>query len=112
VPDTDLHRDLERLREAYHHKLPGKLAQLDALLRGAREVHEKGPLEAARDLTHMLKGTSGSYGFDAISAELRRIEERLDHLLGETSADRTTVWNEIEHALSQARERLGAPTRG
>jgi HPt (histidine-containing phosphotransfer) domain-containing protein len=102
VADADLQRDLQRFREAYRRKLPGKLDQLDALLRGARGSHERGRLEAARHLAHMLKGTSGSYGFEEISAELRRIEERLDRLLEGESPDSPAVWSEIEQALDRA----------
>jgi HPt (histidine-containing phosphotransfer) domain-containing protein len=95
-------------------KLPGKLDQLDALLRGARRAHERGPLEAARNLAHMLKGTSGSYGFEEISAELKRIEERLDRLLEGESPESPAVWSEIEQALNRAGDHLcrrgtGAP---
>jgi HPt (histidine-containing phosphotransfer) domain-containing protein len=114
VADADLQRDLQRFREAYRRKLPGKLDQLDALLRGARGAQERGQLEAARDLAHMLKGTSGSYGFGELSAELRRIEEHLDRLLDGESPDSPAVWSEIEHALNRAGDHLcrrdtGAP---
>lgn len=104
--DADLQRDLERLREDYRRKLPGKLEQLGALLRGARGAQARGPLEAARHLAHMLKGTSGSYGFDEISAELSRIEDRLDRLLEWESAESPAVWNEIEQALKRAVDHL------
>ncbi len=74
----------------------------------------QGIIEAARDLAHMLKGTSGSYGFEELSAELRRIEEHLDRLLDGESPDSPAVWSEIEQALNRAGDHLcrrdtGAP---
>jgi HPt (histidine-containing phosphotransfer) domain-containing protein len=109
VSDADLHRDLEQLREAYRRKLPGRLAELDALLNGARQGQAREPLEAARRLAHMMKGTAGSYGFDEISAELGRIEESLEVLLAGTSPDSAVVWNAIEQAWTRVGDRLDAP---
>ncbi len=114
VPDADLQRDLRRFRGDYRRKLPGKLDQLDALLRGARGGRERGQLEAARHLAHKLEGTSGSFGFEEISAELRRIEEHLNSLLEGKSPDSPAVWSEVEQALTRARDHLcgrgtGAP---
>ena len=57
-------------------------------------------------MAHTLKGTSGSYGFDELSAELRRIEEGLEGLIEEAPAD---AWERIGHALARARDALGPP---
>jgi CheY-like chemotaxis protein len=111
APRADLDRDLQVLREAYCRKLPGELYRLGALLDGARETDEQERLEAAHRLVHMLKGTSGSYGLAEVSSELRRIEERLDRLLAGTSSPSEPLWDEIEHALRAARDRL-APIEG
>jgi len=103
VSEEDLERDLERLRRAYRGKLTGKLAQLDFLLGEARRLPEREEIEAARDLAHTLKGTSGSYGFDESSAEFKGIEERLDQLLEGASEGAAAAWMEIEQALTRAR---------
>ena len=103
MSEEDLERDLERLRRTYRGKLTGKLARLDFLLGEARRVTEREQLEAARELAHTLKGTSGSYGFDELSAEFKGIEERLDHLLEGVSAGSAAAWKEIEQALKRAR---------
>ena len=109
MSDADLHRDLQRVRQVYRRKLPGKLDQLEALLREAREQRQ---FEAARRLAHMLKGTSGSYGLDEFSADLSQIEEGLDRLHEGTQRDASAIWQEIEHALARAWDRLGCPQKG
>ena len=58
MSDSDLERDLQRLREAYRVRLRRDLTALESMLRAPRE------LEAARQLAHRLHGTSGSYGLD------------------------------------------------
>jgi HPt (histidine-containing phosphotransfer) domain-containing protein len=113
VSDPDLERDLCQLREAYRPKLVEKLAQLDGHLRRAREERlAKQQLEAARQLAHMLMGTSGSYGLDEVSAELARIEEQLEHLLENETPDPAAAWTAIEQALGQARARATGPASG
>ena len=100
----DLDRGLRRIREGYREKLPGMLAELAEHLRGARE--ERAPeqrLETSSRLVHRLKGTSGSYGFDEISAELARIEAQLERLLSGAAPDRAASWTKIDQALSRAR---------
>jgi HPt (histidine-containing phosphotransfer) domain-containing protein len=84
--------------------LPHRLAQLDESLRTAGGERPSGEeLEAARNLAHALKGTSGSYGFDEVGAELARIEKELDRLLEGGALDSDAIWGEIEGALQRAR---------
>jgi hypothetical protein len=52
---------------------------------------------------HKLKGTSGSFGFDEVSAELARIEAQLECLLSGAVPDLVACWTEIERALNRAR---------
>ena len=109
MSDPDLERGLRRIREAYRQKLPGKLAELAEHLRGARE--ERAPeqrLETSNRLVHRLKGTSGSFGFDEVSAELARIEVQLERLLSGATPDRVAPWTEIEQALGRARAAVGS----
>jgi HPt (histidine-containing phosphotransfer) domain-containing protein len=103
VPDEDLVRELERLRRAYRGKLIEMIARLGSLVREAREVCDGDELQAARNLAHRLKGTSGSYGFDECSEEFRKIEERLEHLGDGAPANAAAAWLEIEQALARAR---------
>ena len=103
MSEADLERDLERLRRASRDKLGAKLARLASLLGGSGGVPERAQLEAARDLAHMLKGTSGCYGLDELCAELQAIEERLDRLLDAGSEGAGATWKEIERALERAR---------
>ena len=103
MSEVDLERDLERLRRAYRGKLGAKLARLASLLGGSGRVPEREQLLAARDLAHMLKGTSGCYGLDELCAELQAIEERLDHLLDAGSEGVSATWKEALQALERAR---------
>ncbi len=109
MSNPDLERNLRRIREGYGQKLPGKLAELAEHLRGARE--ERAPeqrLATSGLLVHKLKGTSGSFGFDQVSAELARIEAQLERLLSGAAPDRVASWTEIEQALGRARAAVGS----
>ncbi len=104
MSDPGLERGLRRVREGYRQKLPGMLAELAEHLRGARE--ERAPqqqLETSSRLVHKLMGTSGSFGFHEVSAEMVRIEAQLERLLAGAAPDRVASWTEIEQALGRAR---------
>jgi HPt (histidine-containing phosphotransfer) domain-containing protein len=101
--DGDLARELEGLRRAYRDKLIEMLARLGSLVREARKMRDGDEFQAARDLAHRLKGTSGSYGFHECSAQLSRIEDRLERLADAAPANAAAIWMEIEQALSRAR---------
>ena len=76
--------------------------------RGARGLKPENTLpafETALDLAHRLRGTSGSYGFKALSSELVRIERQLETLLGGT-AYRADAWGVIADALRSAKAHL------
>lgn len=104
MSDPELERELDQLREAYRSKLRREIETLSQKLRDARAAGAAPePLEAARQLAHRLKGTSGSYGLDASSAALARIEDQLELLPG---LDRGPIWDRIELALDQARSGL------
>lgn len=104
MPDEALELELERLRRAYRVKLTEKLTRLGSLLREARDACDGEEFRAARDLAHMLKGTSGSYGFDECSAELSRIEDNLERLAdGGAQENTAAAWVQIEQALARAR---------
>src|SRR5262245_31875298 len=97
------------LREDYRRRLPEKLAQLEARLRSAeREPRDRARIEAARDLAHTLKGTSGSHGLAATCADLARIEEALDRLLAGRAEGDGSFWSGLGEALLRARTRSGA----
>lgn len=103
VRDGELARELEGLRRTYRGKLIEMLARLASLVREARRMRDGDELQVARDLAHRLKGTSGSYGFDECSAQLSKIEERLERLADAAPASAAAIWIEIEQALSRAR---------
>jgi HPt (histidine-containing phosphotransfer) domain-containing protein len=105
----DLRRDLERLREDYRHTLRRRLARLGELLHEARA--EPAGLENAAEVVHTLKGTAGSYGFEAVATEMRGIEDRLAHLARYGPASSAVVWYQIEQALLRARDSLESARR-
>ena len=57
---------LDALQREYSESLPDKRAQLERVMAN--------PSEALR-LVHQLKGSSGAYGFSAISAACQRVED-------------------------------------
>jgi CheY-like chemotaxis protein len=99
--------ELASLREDYRRRLPEKLAQLGARLRSAELApHERERTEAARELAHSLKGSSGTLGFTALSADLRRIEEALEELLAGSASGGEAFWSALAESLRRARLRL------
>ncbi len=108
VSDFELDRELASLKAGYRLVLPERLAELEALLGAAKAVPGRESFDAARRVAHTLMGSSGSYGFDALCRELRRIELGLEGLLGESPPDFDEAWPEIERAFAQARTAFAA----
>ena len=69
--DDDVAREIEELRRAYRAALPPKV---DALA----EAIEREDRDVASALAHRLRGTSGSYGLEAVSALAGAIEDALE----------------------------------
>lgn len=106
-PQADWEHDLQRLRERYRRKLQPQLAALGEVLQQARcDTSAEHALEAAHELAHRLKGTSGTYGMQESFAALEQIEEQLGLLLDATP-DPAAAWARIETALERARTGLG-----
>jgi HPt (histidine-containing phosphotransfer) domain-containing protein len=102
-PARVLEEKLAALREGYRRTtLPRQLETLRALLAGAPEGGPA-PAEAAR-LAHRVKGTAGSYGFDAVAAELGAVEAILERAGVLGSAERAA----LESALARAEASLAA----
>ena len=105
MSDPDWERDFADLRESYRQKLARHLSKLEAHVRDrAHGQIPRDELESARGLTHRLKGTAGTFGFDATSAAMARIEEKLVELLEEPGPEPSRAWREIDCALTRARE--------
>ncbi len=100
--------ELDSLRVSYAKRLPGRLAELAAALRAAKEA---GASEAdarhAHQLAHTLKGTAGSYGFTEVGSELESIEATLFSML-EGGPRGASEWAKLDRALSRARASLDA----
>ena len=101
--ELELEAELAELRRRYARELPKKLDRLGELLSAARESGDRTGVDAARQLAHSLKGSSGSYGFDQTSLELRRIEECLASLLEKATLDVEAHWPVLASAFANAR---------
>jgi len=99
-----LEEKLATLRESYRRTLPGHLDALRAKLAAARQGRSEAAWAEVVRLAHRLKGTAGSYGFDAVAAELEALEGILERAAREeTPADGEA----IDLALARARASLG-----
>jgi len=77
-PAAPLEEKLAALRAAYRRALPEQLDALARLLEACTGAGAAGAVEDAWRLAHRLKGTSGSYGFALLAAQLETIEETLE----------------------------------
>jgi chemotaxis protein histidine kinase CheA len=103
----EVDHELERLRERYREKFERELELLAEQLREAeRAGYGRPQLEAIRGLAHRLMGTSGSYGLEASSAALARMEEGLERLLDAAEVEVGVAWPEVESDLAAARAGL------
>jgi HPt (histidine-containing phosphotransfer) domain-containing protein len=105
-PPGVLEEKLAALRESYRRTaLPQQLGELRARLASAEQDAELA--EAAR-LAHRVKGTAGSYGFDAVAAELEGIEAILER--GRAGGALAAPDREaLAAALARAEASLGPP---
>ncbi len=97
---------MARLGDAYRRKLPDRIAELEGLVREARGSGAR--LEDARTLAHTLKGTSGTFGLDEISADLEEIWQELEARVAAGATGRRGGWGAVERALARIRARLDA----
>jgi len=77
-PAAVFEEKLAALRATYRRALPEQLDALAALLEAPAGAGAAGAVEQAWQLAHRLKGTSGSYGFSELAAQLETIEEILE----------------------------------
>jgi len=93
---------LARARETYAQKLKTKLEELAEAVRRARESLCPVALSDAQRMAHRLYGTAGTFGFEAVSEVVCRIDRALTRLkAGETSP--AEAWPAILADLDAAR---------
>lgn len=106
-PARVLEEKLAALREGYRRTtLPQQLEALRAKLADAQGGGPDALAEAAR-LAHRVKGTAGSYGFDAVAAELEGIEAILERAGSEDATLAPADRDALDAALARARASLG-----
>ncbi len=105
TPAPGLATALTDLRAAYRERLPAQVEALVDALRRAREPDGADALEEARQMSHRIAGTAGSYGLDKVNERLECIDTLLrEHLDG----DADDPWDEIDAALADVWTFLGA----
>jgi len=105
-PPRVLEEKLAALRESYRRTLPQQLEALRAKLANAQTGGSDALADAAR-LAHRVKGTAGSYGFDAVAAELEGIEEILERAGRGGPVLAAPDRDAIDAALARAQASLG-----
>jgi len=103
-PDEQMDAALRALRASYREKLPDQLGELTESLRASREPGGSKAFLRAREITHRLAGTAGSYGFADIGAALGKIDDALREVSAEDVEN--ARWSDIDAALAEIREHL------
>ena len=108
-PDAkeSLRSKMDVLREEYARELPNKLDELESLIEAAR--HESEAAATAASAAHRLRGTSGAYGFHLVGTVAGHIEDLLCEYQSSESQIRCNFWDEIKHAIMDARLAARAP---
>jgi signal transduction histidine kinase/CheY-like chemotaxis protein len=101
MPSEQMQEALSDLRTSYRAKLPEQLAKLAERLRADA-------LQQARDISHRLAGTTGSYGLGEVHAALEKIDAALLSMIEDQGS--SGGWREIDAALAQLEEYLPPAT--
>ncbi|MCI0571492.1 MAG: Hpt domain-containing protein [Myxococcaceae bacterium] len=97
---------LEDLLERFARTLPGQVETLSTLLADARaNPKDADRQQRLRALAHQLRGTCGSYGYDAVGAACAQMEDVLEAFGAHPSAK---MWEALEGMLADARAGLAA----
>ncbi len=103
-PSERMDEALRDLRASYRERLPQQLDELTERLSAAREPDGAAALRQAREISHRLAGTAGSYGLGDIGAELGKIDDALREVAPEDAA--SARWRDIDAAVSEIRRHL------
>jgi signal transduction histidine kinase/CheY-like chemotaxis protein len=101
-PEELMDEALRGLRASYREKLPAQLGELTSRLRASREPDGSEAFLQAREITHRLAGSAGSYGLGDIGAALGKIDDALREVSEEEIED--ARWSDIEAALVEIQE--------
>ncbi len=105
-PQPSGHDALAALYRDYAKSLPRRVRRIgDALRASRRAPGDARSLEKARTLAHRLRGTAGSYGFEAVSAAAGRVEDAIRRAAGAPGGEHNTAWSEVWAALREAEAR-------
>jgi CheY-like chemotaxis protein len=103
-PSERMDEALRSLRVSYREKLPQQLDELAERLAAAREPDGEAAFRQAREISHRLAGTAGSYGLGDIGAELGKIDDALREVAPEDAAG--ARWRDIDAAVAEIRGHL------
>lgn len=100
----DIESKLRTLREAYRNKLEIELENIGELL-VKLETHacDTSSLNELSSKLHRISGNAGTFGFDQLGRESRRLKEQVDHILMHQSpSDGSLEKNKVVEQLNQA----------
>ncbi len=97
---------LVRLRRSYLEALPEKLGAVEASLKAAQGSEVL--VAVAFTDVHKLKGSTGSYGYEALSARLAEVHELLYDCVEEKRPPTDEQWRHIDALLVAARAAIPA----
>jgi diguanylate cyclase (GGDEF)-like protein len=106
--DSELARELREVAERYLLQLRQELSQLQGLLRSEPGPPATALLRELRERCHRLAGSSASFGYVELGAELRRTELRLQALI----EDGLSEYTSLRSALLAISEPVEAPPLG
>lgn len=106
-PSANANQALLDIQTSYRQRLPGKLAELaEALQVAEAKGGSENALQEVARLTHQLKGTAGSYGFDTVAETLAFIETTLEQIQERQTPVTELTWTQMRDALDQSRTSL------
>lgn len=98
IPEAAIRAALAELREEYVAELPSRLSALREAVQRARSG---APVNDVRAIAHKLCGTSGSYGFTALSDASRKVEDLAGALAEASPPLPESAWGEIDAAIAE-----------
>lgn len=101
--NQQLMQRIKVLTENYAEQIPELIDELRGAVQEAKQDTGSGAcLERAINLAHRQKGTSGSYGFNALSEQFEKIEHGLKLLSNRKLKQPGSVWSAIDVAIENA----------
>ena len=106
-------QEFDDLKREFLAEAHTKILEVSALASGLNDANRKTSLDRAGYLTHQLKGSGGSYGYQKISAHAASIEKELEAASGASVAEikgrLEGCISSLTREISEGLKTLGAP---